>query len=161
MSLINAADKSPRLMILVPLTTLAYAAMLGFFYSYAWMATHYSELLELKINHLLGSPEYLFENYYVGPKPHRSEILPFFILWLLTISMPLAFTSYGFLRMFRDDKIPQALSWGTLIFLIVGFAFIVWSLVKIVVIRKRMNVSLFAEWQASHKSAMGGNEVAS
>jgi hypothetical protein len=156
---INASKESPRLILLIPLTTLSYTALLGCFYSYSWIAAHYSELLELKINKLLGSSEYVFENYYVGPKPHRGEEVPFRGLWLLIMAMPVAFTGYGMMRLFHDPKIPAWLFHGVWIVLILSLVFISWALYRIVHMRKRMNTEIFAAWQNRIEKHLIGHQI--
>jgi hypothetical protein len=141
----------PLALALVPITTVAYLALLSLFYGYAMIAAHYSAFLEQKINQLLGATVFLFESEYVGPKLKRkdvshiffrSEYTPFGIIWTSISLLPLAITIYAFYGLYEGNTIPLWVQIVYIVVILVGVVAILGSLSQIIILRKKMNCDL-------------------
>lgn len=148
---LNAAKDDSRFIVFIPLTSLSYGALLGLMWIYATMAAHYSALLELKINTILGAQIFIFENIYVGPKAKRGEVAPFVALCVLIAAMPVAFACYAMWRLAHDTRVSICIFCGLLVFVTIGFACILWAVYRIAQLRKEMNIQMFDEWQKRWK----------
>ncbi len=153
----NAAKDDPSLLVLFPLTTVSYGALLGFVYTYAQIAAKYSALLEKKLNSLLGVSVYNFESRFVGPSAKRGDRLPFAVLMALTAAMPLALTIYGIWRVAGVSKgshVP-ALFWASIAWTAIGLSAVVWAIRKFASKNEEMNCAMLNEWNEKLKSLRG------
>jgi hypothetical protein len=157
MNELSVAKDNHDLIVLVPLTSLSYSALLGFLWTYGQFAALYSELIELKINVLLKPALYSFENDYVGPKPGKHELFPFGMLCLFIAAMPVLLTGYAMRRMMHDSNIPCYLSCGILALVVIGFPCIAWAVARLWRLKKKENDQLLEDWWRTWE---GGREQA-
>lgn len=141
----TAAKDNSLFLMLIPLSVLSYFALFCVMFIYASIAASYSELLELKMNALLGTRNsvYIFESEYVGPKPHQNEFLYFGLIWLLMPAMPLSLCVYALLQLGKTHRLLACL----LAFAVaIGLVVAVLSTVKIMIKRKQKNDLLIESW---------------
>ncbi|HEY2496852.1 MAG TPA: hypothetical protein VGK24_07270 [Candidatus Angelobacter sp.] len=143
---ITAAHDKPELLMLVPLSVISFAALLSAMSTFMGIAASYSELLELKINFVLGRfPLFLFEsNYrYLNPIAHKRAALPVVAIWILIPVMPVTLCFYSLWELKALHPHAALVLAVVVIICMAGCAV---SGTKAVGNMRQRNAELFAEW---------------
>ncbi len=152
---ISVAKDNPRMLALIPLTTLSYGGILAMFYSYAVTAAHYSDLLERQLNDLLGTKVFLFESRYVGPKTGRGEFLWFAVIWCCVGIVPVALSGYAVVRLFQERLWHPGLVVLLLAVALIGLTAIIFAVVRIVKVRIALTSEIYTEWHQTQSTKAG------
>ena len=145
--LLTLVKGNSKLVILIPLSGVSYGGLLALLYVYTSLAAKYSELIELKMNELLGPNVFQFENYYVGPKPGRREAIPFFIIFLSIGAMPIAVILFGLWRCAHANILSTYMAVLFLLIVVVALACVMRAVYSIINLRNEMNARLIEEWR--------------
>jgi hypothetical protein len=123
----------------------------------------YTELLELKLNYLLGdrADVFMFESYYIGlfsslRQSNRAERgFPYLIMiWILASIMPLLLCGYALWKLMKSYPVGGPI---LAIFVLAALPIILVCAVKIVANRRRENKHLLDVWKKQFMVAVNGD----
>jgi len=136
-----AKDVPLELLALLPLVFVSYGALVTLLLTYAAAAQVYSELLERKMNALLGSDDYIFERRYSVFRGFRADRTAYLIVGAVMMLAPLVISTSGVAR----DSGPWWAGVTTVLLLIV--LLLMFAMVHRTVRRREaLNEDVFKEW---------------
>ena len=153
--LIVAKDK-PEALLALPLTILACGGFMGILMSFLTLAAKYAELLESKLNHLLGEEVYLYETRFGGPRNDKRKTIPTVTLSLITATLPLGITGYGIYTIgWGGDHSPihshpELVALLLIAIVVVGLFGIVYATLTMVGIAEGKRDDTFELWKNEH-----------
>lgn len=149
-----SAVSVPILWAVLPLTVVSFCGLLALMMVFLGVIAAYTELLELKLNYLLGdrADVFMFESYYIGlfsssqSQSNRSERgFPYLIvIWILASIMPLLLCGYALWKLMKSYPVGGPI---LAIFVLAALPSILVCAVKIVANRRRENKHLLDAWK--------------
>lgn len=155
---LTVAQTHQVMYMLVPLSVISYAAVLGNLATYGRMAGTYTALLERKINELVNiSSLYQYEHDYVGPymgsrpidskEPGKRNFEGFIFLFSFVILpgvMPIILSIYALIELMHCYT---KTAWSLIFSFLIAFIIIICSVVRILKTRQGWNNDLMEEWE--------------
>jgi len=155
----------PMLWMILPLTVVSFAGLFALMMVFMGIVSSYTEMLEHKLNFLLGNRNdvFMYESYYIGfftsaykaPKPSERGFWHFIVLWIFTSLMPLLLCGYAIWKLWGFYPRGACLMG---FFVIAAMGIILWCGIRIVVLRRKDNDRLFAEWKERFKVLPNGTD---
>lgn len=149
-----SAIQDPMRWAVLPLTVVSFAGLFALMMAFLGIITSYVELLELKLNFLLGNRNDIFqyESYYIGMfESSYSEVkklnrgfFNFVLIWIITALMPFSLCGYALWKLWHFY--PRS-AWGLTIFALGALYIVLRSAIKIVDFRRKDNLRLLEAWK--------------
>jgi hypothetical protein len=140
-------DDNRILLILAPLTLISYAALIGLLFLYVNLNTLYAELIERKINFLLGElPVFQYETCYVAYKDNKGEVGSHYLLVVCAALTPIAPAVYAIWLL--GDIISTGLQASLLIAVSFSCSLVSYVLLKVRSSRRKKNDKLLEDWKS-------------